>query len=186
MADIVEIQVLGRAALAAVAAALAPDTIGAWQRADGTWFAVVNKDREADARSALEPMALAAASLSAAKAAKAVELYAACAAAIIGGFSSAALGAAYAYPSTVTDQINLMGSVTASLLPGLEDQWATPFWCQDGAGEWAFRDHTAAQIQAAGADGKAWVVACQTRLDALAQQVAAATDAQALAAITWE
>lgn len=112
-------------------------------------------------------------------------LKAACATAIVGGFESAALGAAHAYPSKETDQINLMGSVTASLLPGLAEGWTTPFWCRDGSGVWAYRDHDAAQIQAAGADGKTHVVECQTLLALLTAEVEGAADAAAVAAITW-
>ncbi|WP_035715469.1 hypothetical protein [Azorhizobium doebereinerae] len=118
-------------------------------------------------------------------AAKVAELDAACAATILGGFRSSALGSLHAYPSNETDQINLMGSVTASLLPGLADGWTTPFWCRDMAGAWAFRDHDAVQIQAVGADGKAHVVACQTLLAALAEEAASASDDTALAAIVW-
>lgn len=116
-----------------------------------------------------------------------VILTAACAAAIVGGYQSSALGAAHLYPSSITDQINMMGSVTASLLPDLPGDWTTPFWCKDEAsGQWAFRPHNAMQIQQAGADGKAHIVDCQARLEQLSAQVMAAASAQAIAAIVWE
>lgn len=116
---------------------------------------------------------------------KVASLRAACGAAIMGGFGSNALGAPHTYPSGMTDQANLIGSVTASLLPGLAAGWTTPFWCADVSGAWAFLPHTAAQIQQVGADGKAMVVAAQARLGALVAAVAAAATADQVAAITW-
>lgn len=120
------------------------------------------------------------------KAARIALLTAACAGAIVGGYASSALGSEHQYPSKVTDQINMMGSVTDSLLPGQPEDWATPFWCADETGVWTFRAHTAAQIQAAGADGKAHIIECQTKLGQLSAQVMAAASAEAVAAIVWE
>ncbi|MBB3965962.1 hypothetical protein [Rhizobium metallidurans] len=108
-----------------------------------------------------------------------------CALAIVGGYSSDALGVAHRYPSGVIDQINMMGSVTASLLPDLPLDWATPFWCEDEGGEWAYRPHAAAQIQQAGSDGKAHVVSCQTRLAQLSATVMSASTADAINAVDW-
>ncbi|OOO27532.1 UNVERIFIED_ORG: hypothetical protein BTE55_18610 [Rhizobium sophorae] len=124
--------------------------------------------------------------LAAVKAARIALLTAACAEAIISGYASAALGSEHQYPSKVTDQINMMGSVTDSLLPGQPVDWSTPFWCADEAGAWAFRAHTAEQIQAAGADGKAHILTCQTKLGQLSAQVVVAASAEAVAAIGWE
>lgn len=124
-------------------------------------------------------------SLDEVKATKIVALRAACAAAIVGGFTSSALGTAHTYPSAQTDQINLMGSVTASLLPGVASDWSTMFWCRDEAGAWSYVAHTAAQIQAAGGDGKAHVVDCQSRLASLSAEVEAATTVDAVTAIVW-
>jgi hypothetical protein len=124
--------------------------------------------------------------LSALKAAKVEELSSACATAIVGGFVSSALGSPHTYPSSTTDQINLMGSVTASLLPAPAPDWSTPFWCANHVdGAWVFRSHSAEQIQAVGADGKAHVVACQTRLGDLTRDVAAATTPATVATISW-
>jgi hypothetical protein len=112
-------------------------------------------------------------------------LRAACNAAIEGGYTSAALGGLHTYPALPTDQANMIASVTASLLPGLAAAWTTPFWCVDITGAWAMRAHTAAQIQQAGSDGKAAIVAAQQRLAALAVRVTAATSAAEASAITW-
>ena len=119
------------------------------------------------------------------KARQAASLRAACAVAITGGYASAALGTAHTYPSTPTDQANMISSVTASLLPGLAADWSTPFWCADPEGVWAFRPHTATQIQQAGTDGKAAIVAAQTRLAGLLAQVTAATTEDQVLAVTW-
>ncbi|TBZ17024.1 hypothetical protein [Rhizobium leguminosarum] len=124
--------------------------------------------------------------LAALKASRIAVLTAACAEAIVSGYASAALGSEHQYPSKVTDQINMMGSVTDSLLPGQPVEWSTPFWCADESGAWAFRAHTAEQIQTAGADGKLHVLTCQTKLGQLSAQVMAAASAEAVAAIGWE
>ncbi|TAY75330.1 DUF4376 domain-containing protein [Rhizobium ruizarguesonis] len=124
--------------------------------------------------------------LAALKASRIAVLTATCAEAIVSGYSSSALGSEHQYPSKQTDQINMMGSVTDSLLPGQTVDWSTPFWCADESGAWAFRPHTASQIQGAGADGKAHILECQTKLGQLSVQVMAAASAEAVEAIVWE
>lgn len=119
------------------------------------------------------------------KSSKIAELTKRCASTITGGYTSNALGAKHFYPSDTNDQINMMGSVSASLLPGIPEDWSTPFWCMDENGDWARRLHSAAEIQTAGADGKAHVIACQAELDRLSQEVAAATTAEIIASINW-
>lgn len=119
------------------------------------------------------------------KAARLAHLADSCAETIVSGYVSDALGADHTYPNGVTDQINMMGSVTASLLPGLGENWSTPFWCADSDGQWAFRMHSSAQIQRAGSDGKAHVVRCQAALDQLSESVMAATTSKAVEAIDW-
>ena len=116
---------------------------------------------------------------------KVAELTAACAAAIVSGYTSSALGEVHSYPNDQIAQINMMGSVTGSLLSGLPADWTTPFWCADRAGIWQMRQHTAAQIQRAGRDGAAHVVACQQQLVALNAAVAAANTPEAVAAVVW-
>ena len=118
-------------------------------------------------------------------AAQVTALSAACAAEIVGGYTSSALGSVHTYPAKPTDQINMLGSVTASLLPGLAADWTTPFWCADAKGVWSFQMHSAAQIQQVGADGKAAVATAQTKLATLSAEVMAATTADAVNAIAW-
>lgn len=112
-------------------------------------------------------------------------LEAGCAATILEGFTSAALGQPYRYPAKLTDQSNLQASVLASLFPGLAEDWSTPFWCQDAAGTWAYRPHTAAQIQQVGTDGKDAINACIAHKIQLEQQLAKANTLAEAEAITW-
>lgn len=120
-----------------------------------------------------------------AQAAKVAELSAACKAVILSGFESSALGTTYSYPAKDTDQQNLASSVLASVLPGVAADWETPFWCADEQGAWAFRLHTAAQIQQVGKDGKAAILAAMTKNQQLADQVMAAKTVADVQAITW-
>ena len=108
-----------------------------------------------------------------------------CVTAMTGGFVSSALGSSHTYPSTLTDQHNLSGSVVASLLPNLPSGWTTSFWCMDSTGAWAFTPHMAAQIQQVGMDGKAWITAQQEKLASLNAQIEVATTVSEVTAIIW-
>lgn len=133
-----------------------------------------------------QPVAPSAAQLLAsAQATQIATLSAACAAAITAGFTSSALGTVHTYPAKQTDQQNLSASVLASLYPGLAAGWTTPFWCADSTGAWAFVNHTAAQIQQAGADGKAAILANMAKNAAFAAQVNAAKTIAAVQAVVW-
>lgn len=124
--------------------------------------------------------------LVAAREMRSAALAAACGDAIRGGFSSRALGSVFTYPSVQTDQDNLAASVLASLLPQNQAAgWTTVFMCADPSGNWARRPHTAAQIQQVGEDGKAFVIGCLQRLDALRVAIAAAATVADVEAIVW-
>jgi len=116
---------------------------------------------------------------------QAAAISAACAAAITGGFQSAALGQAHTYPSKPTDQSNLTGAVTASIMTAGVPGWTINFWCSDADGNWAFVPHTAAQIQGVYADGIAALQAYQARNQALQEQITAATTVEAAQAVAW-
>lgn len=118
--------------------------------------------------------------------AKAADIDLACRNAIYAGFTSNALGSFYHYPAKDKDQANLVGSVTESLYPNLPPEWTTPFWCatDNANGVWAYRAHTAAQIQQVGTDAKAAIVAALTHNAQLQAQIAVA-DAEGLEAIVW-
>jgi hypothetical protein len=145
----------------------------------GVWYVT------AGALTQTVPSASIDAQLASARAAQTVMLTTACTNAIAAGFSSAALGAAHAYPASATDQQNLTASVLASLYPGLAANWTTPFWCADASGAWAYVEHSASQIQQVGQDGKAAILAVLTRKQTLAAQVAAATTLAAIQAVVW-
>ncbi len=108
-----------------------------------------------------------------------------CGKAIVGGFQSDALGFVHTYPSTATDQLNLMGSVTDSLIPGLAEDWETPFWVCDTEGLWSFKAHSAEEIQKAGQDGKAHIINCQRKLSTLTERVMNAKSENGVAAVVW-
>ena len=109
----------------------------------------------------------------------------ACATAITSGFTSSALGSAHTYPSSLTDQANLAANVVSSLMPGLPSTWTTPQPCQDASGVWAYVDHTAAQIQQVGSDGKAAILGYLTKKASLQAEIEAATTVAAVQAIVW-
>lgn len=123
--------------------------------------------------------------LPAAVAARLAVIAEACNTTILEGFASKALGAEHRYPAKLTDQSNLQASVLASLFPGLAEDWTTPFWCQDAAGSWAYRPHTAAQIQRVGTDGKDAINACIAQKIQLEEQLAKAKTLAEVEAITW-
>lgn len=100
------------------------------------------------------------------------------------GFTSSALGEAHLYPAKTVDQANLVASVTDSLMPGLPEDWVTPFWCAVGD-EWSYCPHTAAQIQQVGRDGKAAIIAAMLKNEQLAQMIAAAT-LETIDQVTWD
>lgn len=113
---------------------------------------------------------------------------------ITGGVISAALGAAHTYPTGETDQLNLSGCVTESLLNDAEPAWVVPFWCADGEGLWDRRIHSHNQIRQVGKDVAAHVRQAQDKLKQLTDQVSAiASDAvltddekrTAIAAVIW-
>ncbi|GGM31866.1 hypothetical protein ACFQDN_21405 [Pseudomonas asuensis] len=124
-------------------------------------------------------------SLADVKAQKLAELETACAARITAGFTSSALGETYTYPAKPTDQSNLQASVLASILPGVDEKWTTPFWCADSEGKWAYQTHTAAQIQQVGLDGKNAINAAIAQKIVLEQKVEAAKTAPEVAAVVW-
>lgn len=118
---------------------------------------------------------------------KAVEISAACAAEILDGFQSSALGATHTYPTKPIDQSNLSASILDSLLPvnANDPSYTTPFWCMDSSGNWAWVSHTATQIQQVGRDLKLAILNCQGKNANLQAQIQAATTIDAANAITW-
>jgi len=124
-------------------------------------------------------------SLEETRALKLTELDTDCAAAILAGFDSNALGQHHHYPAKLTDQSNLQAAVLVSMQQGLAADWSTPVWCQDTTGTWAYLGHTAAQIQQVGSDGKHAIDTCIARKIELEQRVAKALTQDELSAIHW-
>lgn len=119
------------------------------------------------------------------RAQKAETISSRCADTILAGFVSSALGQPHSYPAKPNDQANLTGSVVRSFYPNVDADWRTPFWCADAAGTWAYRPHSAPQIQQVGDDA---VVARLTHMgvnEQLQAQIAAAVTPSELAAINW-
>lgn len=108
-----------------------------------------------------------------------------CADAILAGFVSSALGQSHSYPAKPNDQANLTGSVVRSFYPNVDADWRTPFWCADEAGVWAFRLHSAAQIQKVGDDAVAARLDYMAMNEALQAQITASQSPSQLAAIHW-
>lgn len=122
-----------------------------------------------------------------AKAAQSQLVSASCQAAIMAGFSSAALGTAHTYPAKPTDQANLAANVLSSLLPSLPSTWTTQQICATQAVPpvWGYVAHTAAQIQQVGSDGKAAILAFLIKNASLQGQIQSASTVAAVQAVVW-
>lgn len=118
---------------------------------------------------------IAAEALASARAVQLPLISAACQACIYEGFTSSALGAAYHYPAKDKDQTNLAARVISSFYPNLPAGWTTAFICADSNGVWAYRQHTAAQIQQVGLDADTYIGGALLKNNQLAAQVNAAT-----------
>ncbi|MBO1857979.1 hypothetical protein J4G52_30975 [Burkholderia cenocepacia] len=114
--------------------------------------------------------------LASAQAVQIATLNAACARSIVAGFTSGALGSAYSYPSTLTDQAN-QNSVAQCSSGGL-------LWCATG-GTWSFKSHSQEQAQGVVASFTTWLNQCQQKLVTLSGQVSAATTVSAVQAVVW-
>ncbi|UTV56438.1 DUF4376 domain-containing protein [Burkholderia arboris] len=145
----------------------------------GTWYVV------GGAMTQTAPVVPAAELLAAAQTVQIAALTTACSNAITKGFVSSALGAVHTYPASITDQQNLTASVLASIYPGLAAGWTTPFWCADTAGAWAYAEHTAAQIQQVGQDGKTAILTALTKKQQLVDAVMAATTVADVQSVVW-
>ncbi len=106
----------------------------------------------------------------------------ACAAALITGFASSALGIPHTYPSQDDDQRNLQSAVSASAVA--PSNWTTPIWCANNDA-WSFTAHTASQIQQVNADWLAHRVAAQQKYADLIARINAATSIEEVQAIDW-
>ncbi len=111
------------------------------------------------------------------KANKTADINASCAAAIVSGFTSSALGTPHTYDSALEDQLNLIGAVGLGI--------DLPYRCTDASGVKEFRAHTAAQLKQVATDGTAIKLAALSKAAALKAQVMAAVDVAAVEAVVW-
>ncbi len=125
--------------------------------------------------------ALTAPSLDELKTSKLSHINTSCEAAIVGGFTSSALGSVHIYQSDRDDQINLMGLVTA----GADD--LLKCGVDDGNGNitWDWKQHTTAQLKAVFDDGALFKKQQLIKANTLKAQVSAATTAEELDGIVW-
>lgn len=123
--------------------------------------------------------------LSEVKAEKSEEITQATESHIVSGFDSSALGAAHHYPAKRTDQLNLSGTIQRALLPTALPTDVYPFWCKDASDVWAFRAHTAAQIEQVGKDAYQAILDARVHNATLQAQIEAATTVAAVEAIVW-
>ncbi|AVA33027.1 hypothetical protein [Cupriavidus metallidurans] len=107
---------------------------------------------------------------------------AACATALVAGFTSSALGSARTYGSNDNDQRNLLSAAMAS--QGNPETWTTPLWCADGDA-WAFLAHTATQVQKVNADWQSFLVGAQQKCAELIAKIDKAKTVAAVQAVTW-
>jgi hypothetical protein len=112
-------------------------------------------------------------------------LYDACQKSIISGFLSGALGAQYAYPSGIVDQLNMNAIATESNSPALPAGWVRKLWCTDAAGAWSSLDHNATQVQQVLSDFASHRESNSATLAAKLVKVRAAKTLAAIAKVTW-
>lgn len=107
---------------------------------------------------------------------------AACAAALVAGFTSSALGISCTYGSNDNDQRNLFNAALAA--QGQPSTWTTQLWCAS-SGTWSLAMHTAAQVQQVNADWLAFRMSQQQKCANLIGKITAATTVAAVQAISW-
>ncbi|MGM3277897.1 DUF4376 domain-containing protein [Ralstonia sp. 24A2] len=120
--------------------------------------------------------------LAQAQAEQSAKVNAACANALVAGFTSSALDGAHAYPSQDTDQLNLQCAVSAAAIAS--STWTTPIWCASNDA-WSFAPHTATQVQQVNTDWLAHRVAAQQKYAGLIAKINAATSVEEVQAIDW-
>jgi len=104
-----------------------------------------------------------------------------CGKAITSGFTSSALGSAHTYQSEQTDQLNLIGIVTA----GQDDYFKCGVEDADGNITWNYEMHTIAQLQQVLEDGKVHKQTLLQKANTLKAQVASAITVADVEAIVW-
>ena len=104
---------------------------------------------------------------------------------IVGGFTSAALGAAHSYGSSDTDRENIDRAAMAALSGQKDPKWTAQVQCAVNDGPMSLAAHTAAQVHQVSSDLHAHIEAARVKRDALNARIAAATTVAEVEAITW-
>jgi len=115
------------------------------------------------------------------KESKTSEINSACSKAITSGFTSSALGTSYSYQSEQTDQLNLIGVVTA----GQDDYFKCGVADANGNITWNYELHTIAQLQQVLGDGKVHKQGLLQKANTLKAQVTGATTVKDVEAVVW-
>jgi len=115
------------------------------------------------------------------KTSKTNDINSACSKAITSGFTSSALGTQHTYQSEQTDQLNLIGVVTA----GQDDYFKCGITDANGNITWNYELHTIAQLQQVLVDGKAHKQGLLQKANTLKAQVASAITVEDVEAIAW-
>lgn len=112
------------------------------------------------------------------------ELSIACEQAIESGIDNNALGTTHHYPTTKLDQQNMNGIWSTAQERGIAGE-PYKFWCDDGTGAWARRNHTAAQLSTAALAVADHVIVQQDKYETKLAEVDAAVDQAALDLVIW-
>ena len=161
--------------------AIPPGKQAVWLIAEQKWLV-----REIPARPAPPPV-----TLEEAKAEKVIQLRNDCETVISAGFASSAMGQPGFYPSSETDQRNLLSAAIAAQSDAsgwknyiTSSTWKTFLWCQlEGA--WGLQVHNASQTLQVNADWVAFRLGYQEKCAQLLQQLDACSSIEAALAINW-
>ena len=96
----------------------------------------------------------------------------ACKTQIINGIDSAVLGTTHHYPTDVTDQANLNGLISASLILGIAGA-PYKFECADTLGVWQRRAHSLEQIQQLGLAVAAHTISAKNKYELKQAEISA-------------
>lgn len=121
------------------------------------------------------------------KQAKIAELSESCRLAIVGGFSSSALGTPHVYDSDIEDQINLAGAFIVTLPSAANPDGSTvPYACRNATTLIkSYITHTHVQMQQVLQEGAAFKLALLQHFNGLRDQVNASTSVSEVLGFEW-
>lgn len=98
---------------------------------------------------------------------------------MLSGCMCQALGTNHKYPTSLLDQQNLIASVLSAIV-STDENFSTPFWCQNDDGVWEFRIHNKAQIVNVGNTVKGHITSLQEELEQAKSNIDYTNDIQYL------